>query len=135
MPVWPDEMPDVEVEGRLRMSLTKSKLRCSADVHNSFGVSFHQCNRNVWKDGFCKQHHPDTVAVRDTARRTKWDTGDKKEQAAYRVVRAERAVLKTAEEFYDADSIPQERLGVLHIIKLRSAVEKLRELRKELAKL
>ncbi|MCP3681583.1 MAG: hypothetical protein GY861_02740 [bacterium] len=25
----------------------------------------HQCSRKKWKDGYCKQHHPDSVAERD----------------------------------------------------------------------
>jgi len=39
--------------------------RCRAAV--SFGgraVGFRQCLRKPWKDGWCKQHHPDTVAER-----------------------------------------------------------------------
>jgi len=39
--------------------------RCKAAV--SFGgraVGFRQCLRKPWKDGWCKQHHPDTVAER-----------------------------------------------------------------------
>jgi len=34
---------------------------------------FHRpCTRNLWKDGFCKQHHPDSVKARDEAREQKW---------------------------------------------------------------
>lgn len=38
---------------------------CKAAVSNRerWGGS-HQCARNPWKDGWCKQHHPDTEAQR-----------------------------------------------------------------------
>jgi hypothetical protein len=32
----------------------------------------HQCSRKVKLDGYCKQHHPDTVKARDDAQRAKW---------------------------------------------------------------
>lgn len=43
--------------------------RCKASV--PFGgrsVSFHQCRRKPWKDGWCKQHHPDNEAKRRAER-------------------------------------------------------------------
>ena len=33
----------------------------------------HQCSRKAKKDGFCKQHHPDTVAARDKKSQEKAD--------------------------------------------------------------
>jgi hypothetical protein len=41
--------------------------RCLAKVYpNDRWGSFHphQCTRKVWKDGFCKQHHPESEAKR-----------------------------------------------------------------------
>ena len=37
--------------------------RCKAKVA-SFGWPFRQCQHPVWRDGWCKQHHPDIEAVR-----------------------------------------------------------------------
>jgi Zn-dependent M32 family carboxypeptidase len=28
------------------------------------GMARYQCSRKAWKDGYCKQHHPDSVAER-----------------------------------------------------------------------
>lgn len=43
--------------------------RCATSVNGEgrFGGAFnrHQCTRKVWKDGYCKLHHPDTVAARN----------------------------------------------------------------------
>jgi len=39
--------------------------RCKASVHGAYReLRFHQCRRKPWKDGWCKQHHPDNEAVR-----------------------------------------------------------------------
>ena len=40
-------------------------LRCKETVYpNERWGSFypHQCEKKIWKDGYCKIHHPDTVA-------------------------------------------------------------------------
>lgn len=39
--------------------------QCKASVMGARGWSSYQCSRKIWKDGWCKQHHPDTVAKRD----------------------------------------------------------------------
>lgn len=47
--------------------------RCKASV--SYGgrrVDFHQCLRKPWKDGWCRQHHPDSVAKRRTQSEARW---------------------------------------------------------------
>ena len=40
------------------------------------GMARYRCSRKIWKDGYCKQHHPDTVAERnrkaDIRREAKW---------------------------------------------------------------
>lgn len=39
--------------------------RCKASVPGPpRSMRFYQCKRKPWKDGWCKQHHPDTVAER-----------------------------------------------------------------------
>lgn len=30
------------------------------------------CSRSVWKDGYCKQHHPDTVKEKERKNHEKW---------------------------------------------------------------
>jgi hypothetical protein len=43
--------------------MSEEQCKEMVSAHSLYG-SFHQhqCNRNAWKDGYCKQHHPDTVA-------------------------------------------------------------------------
>lgn len=46
--------------------------RCRERVAGLGGWHFHQCSRKVWKDGYCRQHHPDTVAERNRKSRELW---------------------------------------------------------------
>jgi len=46
------------------------KTRCSQEVMKGF--HFHQCSRSAWKDGYCKQHHPDTIEERRRIVEEKW---------------------------------------------------------------
>ena len=50
--------------------------KCKETVYpkEQWGI-FHgyQCTRNIWRDGYCRQHHPDTKTARDEARRKAWD--------------------------------------------------------------
>ena len=34
--------------------------------------NYRQCGRTIWKDGWCKQHHPDTVAKRRAERKLRY---------------------------------------------------------------
>lgn len=38
--------------------------QCKSHVMPSNMYRTFQCQRSVWKDGYCKQHHPETVRVR-----------------------------------------------------------------------
>lgn len=43
--------------------------QCRAAIaQGSWTVSFRQCSRKPWKDGWCKQHHPDTEEERQAQR-------------------------------------------------------------------
>uniref|UniRef100_A0A6M3KW86 Uncharacterized protein n=1 Tax=viral metagenome TaxID=1070528 RepID=A0A6M3KW86_9ZZZZ len=44
---------------------TPDPSKCRKSVYGAGSwPSIHQCTRKPWKDGYCKQHHPDTVAAR-----------------------------------------------------------------------
>ena len=53
------------------------ETRCCKRVYDSYSLIGHPCTRKVWKDGFCKTHHPETVKARqeESTRRykEKWD--------------------------------------------------------------
>ena len=49
-------LDDKLVEGKCQTSVITPGMR---------GMFTHQCTRKVWKDGFCKLHHPETVAIRE----------------------------------------------------------------------
>jgi len=54
----------------------KKKERCKEKVHpNDRWGSFHprQCHAKIWKHGYCKIHHPDTVRIRQEAKEKRWE--------------------------------------------------------------
>jgi hypothetical protein len=53
----------------------KVREKCKKTVYpNEMWGSFHghQCRRNVWKDGYCKTHHSDTVKARAKEHEKLW---------------------------------------------------------------
>ena len=44
--------------------------RCKKKVGK--GWDYAQCSRKAWKDGYCKQHHPDTVVERQKRSQETW---------------------------------------------------------------
>lgn len=42
-------------------------IRCKERVWSEGMARSHQCNRKAVKDGYCKQHHPDSVKARQEA--------------------------------------------------------------------
>ena len=49
--------------------------RCKEEVQDSGGWHWYQCQRKPKKDGFCKQHHPDTIAEKQRKSKEKFDKG------------------------------------------------------------
>ena len=43
-----------------------------------------QCYRKIWKDGYCQQHHPETVKKREAEKDARWEK--KMENSTYRVI-------------------------------------------------
>ncbi len=77
------------------------------------GYHKHQCSRKRWKDGYCKQHHPDSVAKRREEQTKRYEQR-RKEAPWYRMremqklneslksenARLTKALEKAAEEAY-----------------------------------
>jgi hypothetical protein len=49
------------------------KTRCKKRVWLQGGFVDYQCSRKIWKDGYCKQHHPETVEERQGKSDMKWE--------------------------------------------------------------
>lgn len=43
---------------------------CESGRYGSFYS--HRCKKNAWKDGYCKQHHPEEKKKRAITRELKW---------------------------------------------------------------
>lgn len=66
------------------------KINCKEKVWS--GWDFYQCSRKIWKDGYCKQHHPDSVKER----RRKADERYAAKQGAIKVENKEEKMEKAA---------------------------------------
>ena len=69
---------------------------CKKSVASMGGWDWHQCPRRIWRDGFCKQHHPDSVK----ARREKSDQHyeEKRKQSCWYKLQQAEARLEKARE-------------------------------------
>jgi len=61
----------------------------------------HQCKRKPWKDGLCKQHHPDTRAERNRKRREIADE-KRKNSAWFQLGEARRRIADLERELAEA---------------------------------
>ena len=53
----------------------QNSKRCKANVWVGFHT--HQCLRIAWKDGYCKQHHPDNVKQRQEESMARYEEKEK----------------------------------------------------------
>lgn len=49
--------------------------KCKKEIMINYHV--HPCSRNAWKDGYCKQHHPDTIKARSELSQKRWQEKEK----------------------------------------------------------
>jgi hypothetical protein len=97
--------------------------KCQAKVYGDWHSW--QCTRKAKRDGFCTQHHPDTVAKRAAKRRARWDAEDEARRQRTARNEAHQAVFDAAVGVVDTvDAIGQEEA----VGDLRDAVEKWRGL-------
>ena len=70
--------------------------RCKASVsgegrYGSFHA--HQCSRKPWKDGWCKQHHPDAEAERRVQSEARWQQR-RERSPSFRLARAHEEIVR-----------------------------------------
>jgi hypothetical protein len=56
----------------------------------------HQCNKKIWKDGFCKIHHPDSVEERNRKATERWNA--KNEASDFHQLKLARKRIEELEE-------------------------------------
>lgn len=90
---------------------TTAKERCKEQVvWDSWGHTA-RCRRNAVRDGFCAQHHPDTVKARDAVRVARWETESARTFARYAQQDRERAVLAAAKAWvHSGDDVTRQAL-------------------------
>ena len=84
------------------MSDSLDPKRCSERVSEPpYYLHSHQCKRKPWKDGLCKQHHPDTRAERNRKRREIADE-KRKNSAWFQLGEARRRIADLERELAEA---------------------------------
>ncbi len=72
--------------------------RCRERVHDGGrSVRLHQCRRYAIADGFCKQHHPDTVKAREAKTEEAWQA--KREREPLQIALRRIAELEAAQRW------------------------------------
>ena len=73
------------------------ETKCKADVYRGRWSRKSQCDRKPWKDGWCKQHHPDSVKAREEASEKRWEE-NRKQQPWYKLREAQRRIAELEAE-------------------------------------
>jgi len=69
--------------------MSEEKPKCTHPVW--VGFRSRRCKHDVWRNGFCKQHHPETVRARRIARDNRWEER-KKENPLFQLREARRKI-------------------------------------------
>jgi Zn-dependent M32 family carboxypeptidase len=93
----------------------------------------HQCHKNIWKDGYCKQHHPDTVEARHEAREKVWKQKIEKDpilllQKATKKIEELERQLASSTEIREAEK----KILIQEIEKNKELENRIKEFEKEL---
>jgi lipopolysaccharide biosynthesis glycosyltransferase len=70
---------------------------CQKRVYHGRFLLSSQCSRKPWKDGWCKQHHPDSVVARIEAADKRYEE-KRKESPWYKLAKALKRVAKLEAE-------------------------------------
>ena len=65
-------------------------LFCSKRIWSGFGWES-QCKRKPWRDGWCKQHHPETKAKRAEESRIRYEE-QRKQSPLYKLEQAQKRI-------------------------------------------
>lgn len=72
--------------------------KCKAEIHHGNGehTFSYRCSHKSWKDGYCKQHHPEQREMRKEKREAGWE--DKKATGPYAKLRQANAEISRLQE-------------------------------------
>ena len=106
---------------------TSDEKRCKEQIRGKgYFPHYTQCKRSIWKDGYCKQHHPETIDERREKRDVQWklESDLRRKEAA---IKSSAPALLSAAENLIADvhrRYPGEGLKCPYMIALDEAVRK-----------
>lgn len=79
--------------------MSKDKPNCKATVMGAGCWRSRRCSRYAVRDGYCKQHHPETIAAKDAVTKAKDDAWRKKFSLKRDVHHGEREFTETFREY------------------------------------
>lgn len=74
-----------------------------------------QCTRKIWKDGYCKQHHPDSVKARRVASDKRWEE-KRKQQPWYQLRMAQTRIAELEAEVARLSTLNPSLQGAGHLV-------------------
>ncbi len=96
--------PDPNRPGYLGSRSPLDPTRCKAGVHSNDRISrYSQCARKPYKDGWCRQHHPDAEAERQRAADERYNASMRKAAMGWYGERFMAALIKIR----DGDNDPR----------------------------
>ncbi len=57
---------------------------CKVEVADRSGYHWYNCTKPIWKDGYCKIHHPESVKAREEKSRQRWE--EKMENSPWNII-------------------------------------------------
>ncbi len=89
--------------------------KCKQYVWSSSAFHGHNCTRNAWKDGYCKQHHPDTVALRFKKSEERYEK-QRKQSSIYKLGEAVAKIKKLEAKVEELSNLILQSAGILKVI-------------------
>jgi hypothetical protein len=87
----------------------------------------HQCYKKAVKDGYCTIHHPNYKKEKDEKRTKKWEKELSIIHQMNIIHKAEQTLIEIADKYYECPA--------LYVVEFNTAIENLRNLKKELTDL
>ena len=72
-------------------------MTCNKTMYHDMWSKGRPCGRKVWKDGFCKIHHPESVKARQDRADARWEER-KKQLPWYKLQKAEERIAELEKE-------------------------------------
>lgn len=85
--------------------------RCKQEIYRGTFSRQDQCSRQAKRDGYCNQHHPDTVKARKEKSHNNYVAKKRRENKPWHLLAAAEQRIKALEEALNALQTPKDEVG------------------------